>query len=80
MPSPRSGVNATSFVCVFRPSRRALPPRPPPAPQSWRRSAGQWSSTAAMGNYLHDDEEGKQEAQIKRIKQRAKSAKQEARK
>jgi hypothetical protein len=41
---------------------------------------GQWSSTAAMGNYLHDDEEGKQEAQIKRIKQRAKSAKQEARK
>lgn len=23
---------------------------------------GQWSSTAAMGNYLHDDDEGKQEA------------------
>jgi hypothetical protein len=22
---------------------------------------GQWSSTAAMGNYLHDDDEGKQE-------------------
>jgi hypothetical protein len=41
---------------------------------------GQWSSTAAMGNYLHDDDEGKQEAQIKRVERRAKSAKQEARK
>jgi hypothetical protein len=28
----------------------------------------QWSSMAAMGNYLHDDDKGKQEAQIKRIK------------
>ncbi len=35
---------------------------------------------AAMGNYLHDDDEGKQEAQMKRIKRRAKSAKQAARK
>ena len=41
---------------------------------------GQWSSMAAMGNYLHDDDEGKQEAQMKRIKRRAKSAKRAARK
>jgi hypothetical protein len=33
---------------------------------------GQWSSTAAMGNYLHDDDEGKQDAQMKRMKRRAK--------
>jgi signal transduction histidine kinase len=33
-----------------------------------------------MGNYLHDDDEGKRETQIKRIKRRAKSAMQEARK
>jgi hypothetical protein len=26
---------------------------------------GQWSSVAAMANYLHDDDEGKQEAQMK---------------
>jgi hypothetical protein len=32
---------------------------------------GQWSSTKAMGNYLHDDDAGKQDAQLKRIKQRA---------
>src|SRR6266446_1210904 len=35
---------------------------------------GQWSSMAAMaamGNYLHDDDEGKQDAQMKRIKRRA---------
>jgi len=32
---------------------------------------GQWSSMAAMGNYLHDDDEGKQDGQMKRIKRRA---------
>ncbi|CKY88011.1 Uncharacterised protein [Mycobacterium tuberculosis] len=37
---------------------------------------GQWSSTAAMANYLHDDDEAKQDAQMKRIKRRAKVAKQ----
>lgn len=37
---------------------------------------GQWSSVAAMANYLHDDDEGKQEAQIKRIKRRKRVAKQ----
>jgi hypothetical protein len=31
------------------------------------RDEGQWSSTAAMGNYLHDDDQGKQDAQEKRI-------------
>jgi hypothetical protein len=31
---------------------------------------GQWSSTTAMGNYLHDDDAGKQDAQLKRIKRR----------
>jgi hypothetical protein len=41
---------------------------------------GQWSSTAAMGNDLHNDGEGKREAQIKPIKRRAKSAEREARK
>jgi hypothetical protein len=41
---------------------------------------GQWSSTAAMSNYLHDDDEGKQDAQMKRIRRRAQSAKQEAKK
>jgi hypothetical protein len=37
---------------------------------------GQWSSVTAMANYLHDDDEGKQEAQIKRIKRRKRVAKQ----
>jgi hypothetical protein len=37
---------------------------------------GQWSSTAAMAHYLHDDDEAKQDAQMKRIKRRAKHAKQ----
>jgi hypothetical protein len=37
---------------------------------------GQWSSVAAMANYLHDDDEGKQEAQIKRIKRRKRVAEQ----
>jgi len=37
---------------------------------------GQWSSTAAMAHYLHDDDEAKQDAQMKRIKRRAKLAKQ----
>jgi hypothetical protein len=37
---------------------------------------GQWSSTTAMANYLHDDDEAKQDAQMKRIKRRAKQAKQ----
>jgi hypothetical protein len=37
---------------------------------------GQWSSTKAMVNYLHDDEEAKQDAQMKRIKRRAQQAKQ----
>lgn len=36
---------------------------------------GQWSSTAAMAHYLHDDDEAKQDAQMKRIKRRAKQAK-----
>jgi hypothetical protein len=36
---------------------------------------GQWSSTAAMAHYLHDDDEAKQDAQLKRIKRRAKSIK-----
>jgi len=31
---------------------------------------GQWSSVKAMANYLHDDDEGKQEAQMKRIRRR----------
>ena len=34
---------------------------------------GQWSSTAAMAHYLHDDDEAKQDAQIKRIKRRKKA-------
>jgi len=37
---------------------------------------GQWSSTATMAHYLHDDDEAKQEAQMKRIKRRARQAKQ----
>jgi hypothetical protein len=37
---------------------------------------GQWSSVTAMANYLHDDDEDKQEAQIKRIKRRKRVAKQ----
>lgn len=36
---------------------------------------GQWSSVAAMANYLHDDDKGKQQAQIKRIKRRKQVAK-----
>jgi hypothetical protein len=32
---------------------------------------GQWSSVAAMANYLHDDDEAKQDAQMKRIRRRA---------
>jgi hypothetical protein len=35
---------------------------------------GQWSLTVAMARYLHDDE-AKQDAQMKRIKRRAKQAK-----
>jgi len=41
---------------------------------------GQWSSVAAMANYLHDDDEAKQDAQMKRIKRRAKQARQAKRK
>lgn len=41
---------------------------------------GQWSSVAAMANYLHDDDEGKQDAQMKRIKRRARQARQAKRK
>jgi len=37
---------------------------------------GEWSSTAAMAHYLHDDDEAKQEAQKKRLKRRARQAKQ----
>ena len=37
---------------------------------------GQWSSTATMAHYLHDDDEAKQEAQKKRLKRRARQAKQ----
>ncbi|WP_368507841.1 hypothetical protein [Bradyrhizobium lupini] len=36
---------------------------------------GQWSSTAAMAHYLHDDDQAKQDAQMKCIKRRAKQAK-----
>lgn len=36
---------------------------------------GQWSSTAAMAHYLHDDDEAKQDAQMKRIRRRARQAK-----
>ncbi len=37
---------------------------------------GQWSSTKAMAHYLHhDDDEAKQDAQIKRIKRRKQTAK-----
>jgi hypothetical protein len=36
----------------------------------------QWSSTKAMANYLHDHEEAKQDAQMKRIKRRAQQARQ----
>ena len=36
---------------------------------------GQWSSTKAMPRYLHDDDEAKRDAQIKRIKRRAKRSK-----
>jgi hypothetical protein len=34
---------------------------------------GQWASTSAMAHYLHDDDEAKQDAQIKRIKRRVKT-------
>jgi hypothetical protein len=37
---------------------------------------GQWSSTKAIANYLHDDEEAKQDAQMKCITRRARQAKQ----
>ncbi|WP_415914740.1 hypothetical protein [Rhodopseudomonas palustris] len=36
---------------------------------------GQWSSTTAMAHYLHDDDEAKQDAQMKRIRRRARQAK-----
>ncbi|MGY3563182.1 hypothetical protein ACVWXP_006451 [Bradyrhizobium sp. USDA 4463] len=36
---------------------------------------GQWSSTKAMAHYLHADDEAKQDAQLKRIKRRAKNVK-----
>jgi hypothetical protein len=36
---------------------------------------GQRSSTAAMTHYLHDDDEAKQDAPMKRIKRRARQAK-----
>jgi hypothetical protein len=36
---------------------------------------GQWSSVTAMANYLHDDDEAKQDAQIKRIKRRKQTTK-----
>ena len=35
---------------------------------------GQWSSTKAMGNYLHGNDEGKRMVQLKRIKKRGKRA------
>jgi hypothetical protein len=41
---------------------------------------GQWSSKAAMGRYLHSDDQAKQEAQEKRIKLRVKRAKRTAKK
>jgi len=31
---------------------------------------GQWSSTTAMGNYLHGNDAGKRKAQLKRIAKR----------
>jgi hypothetical protein len=44
------------------------------APKRRSMIKGQWCSTAAMVNYLHDDE-GKQDAQMKRMKRRAKYSK-----
>jgi hypothetical protein len=41
---------------------------------------GQWSSKAAMGHYLHGDDQAKQEAQEKRLKLRAKRARLAAKK
>jgi hypothetical protein len=41
---------------------------------------GQWSSKTAMGRYLHSDDQAKQEAQEKRIKLRAKRAREAAKK
>jgi hypothetical protein len=35
-----------------------------------------WSSSAAMAHYLHEDDEAKQDAQMKRLKRRARQAKQ----
>jgi len=32
---------------------------------------GQWSSTKAMGNYLHGNDAGKRKAQLKRIAKRS---------
>jgi hypothetical protein len=36
---------------------------------------GQWSSMTAMANYAHDDDEGKQDAEMKRIRRRKQAAK-----
>jgi hypothetical protein len=44
------------------------------------RQKGQWTSNAAMGRYLHGNDQGKQEAQEKRIELRARRANPEARK
>jgi hypothetical protein len=35
---------------------------------------GQWSSVKAMANCRHDDDEGKQDAQMKRIRRRERQA------
>jgi hypothetical protein len=48
--------------------------------ESQLKQKGQWSSKAAMGHYLHDDDQAKQDAQEKRLKLRAKRAKQSAKK
>jgi hypothetical protein len=34
---------------------------------------GQWSSTKAMPRYLHDDDDAKRDAQLKRIRRHAKA-------
>jgi hypothetical protein len=44
------------------------------------RQKGQWTTNAAMGRYLHRDDQGKQEAQEKRLKLRAKRARQAVKK
>jgi hypothetical protein len=48
--------------------------------ESQLKKKGQWSSKAAMGHYLHDDDPAKQDAQEKRLKLRAKRARQAAKK